>query len=194
MSDEALDDFARFFGFGERTGGILSSEESSGIAFSPGWVAEHRSGDRAWHTGDAANAGIGQGGWVVTPMQMALAMGFALTGKLFSPQFLRGEEAVVRRTHDWTPVAQRTVLAGMRQCVLQGTGRSLDTPELSILGKTGTAEVGKHQRPHAWMVAAAPAEEPRFVVVVVVEHGGGGGRVAGPIARDILLSLARELD
>ena len=40
--------------------------------------------------------------------------------------------------------------------------------------------------------AAAPADAPRFVVVVVVEHGGGGGRVAGPIARDLLLKLAER--
>ena len=62
-----------------------------------------------------------------------------------------------------------------------------------MLGKTGTAEVGKGQRPHAWMVLAAPVANPRFVVVVVVENGGAGGRVAGPIARDILLNLTQNV-
>ena len=44
-------------------------------------------------------------------------------------------------------------------------------------------------KPHAWVVAAAPANAPKYLVVVAVENGGGGGRIAGPIARDILLLL-----
>ena len=102
------------------------------------------------------------------------------------------DKIVISKHRDWAPEAQRLVMEGMRECVLTGTGQSMKTPRLAILGKTGTAEVGKGQTPHAWMVAAAPADAPRFVVVVVVEHGGGGGRIAGPIARDILLRLAER--
>ncbi|MBQ4479332.1 MAG: hypothetical protein II943_01710 [Victivallales bacterium] len=194
MSEESFDDFAGCFGFGERTNGVLTSEEAGGIAFSPSWARQNRKQDPQWRKGDAANAGIGQGAWIVTPMQMALATGFALTGKLLVPQFLLGGESIVRKEYDWNPEAQRLVMDGMRLCVTGGTGQHLFTPELSFLGKTGTAEVGKGQRPHAWMVAAAPAEAPRYVVVVVVENGGGGGRVAGPIARDILLTLVKSVD
>jgi len=43
------------------------------------------------------------------------------------------------------------------------------------------------KRDHALFVAFAPVSAPRYAVAVVVEHGGGGSRVAGPIARDILL-------
>ena len=192
MTTEEFDGFAQFFGFGEKPGSILSSEESAGIAFSPSWVARKRKGDAQWHLGDAANAGIGQGAWIVTPMQMALAVGFALTGDLFVPKYIIDDKIVISKHRDWSPEAQRLVMEGMRECVLTGTGQSMKTPRLAILGKTGTAEVGKGQMPHAWMVAAAPADAPRVVVVVVVEHGGGGGRVAGPIARDILLRLAER--
>ena len=194
MSPETFDDFASWFGFGEKTGSVLAAEESGGIAFSPSWARQNRSQDPQWRKGDAANAGIGQGAWIVTPMQMALATGFALTGKLLVPQFLLGGEVIVRKRHDWNSLAWQLVVEGMRQCVTCGTGQSMSTPQLEMLGKTGTAEVGKGLRPHAWMVAAAPADKPRLVVVVVVENGGSGGRVAGPIARDILLTLDRTLD
>ena len=193
MTPEAFDDFATWFGFGEKTGSILEAEESRGIAFSPSWARQNRKQEPQWRKGDAANAGIGQGAWIVTPMQMALATGFALTGKLLTPLFVLGEEVVVRKYYDWNPLAQRLMKEGMRQCIVTGTGQSLATPTLEMLGKTGTAEVGKGQRPHAWMVLAAPAANPRFVVVVVVENGGSGGRVAGPIARDILLNLTQNV-
>ena len=192
MTAEDFDDFARFFGFGEKPGSALAVEEIAGIPFSPSWVMQKRKGDPQWHPGDAANAGIGQGAWIVTPMQMALAVGFALTGDLFVPNYIVDNKLVILKHYEWSQEARRLVLEGMRECVLTGTGQSMKTPRLAILGKTGTAEVGKGQTPHAWMVAAAPADAPRFVVVVVVEHGGGGGRVAGPIARDLLLRLAER--
>lgn len=191
MPPECLDDFAALFGFGQKPGSVLVAEESAGVPFLPGWVAAKRTADPTWRRGDAANAGIGQGAWVVTPMQLALATGFALTGELLIPQYLVEDEKIVYRHRTWSPEAQRLVLAGMRQCVQTGTGQSMRSSELAILGKTGTAEVGKSLRPHAWVTAAAPADAPRFVVAVCVENGGGGGRVAGPIARDILLCLEK---
>ncbi|MGN0867812.1 MAG: peptidoglycan D,D-transpeptidase FtsI family protein [Oligosphaeraceae bacterium] len=193
LSREQWDDFAAFFAFGQKTGADLQEQEINGIPFSPAWVKEHRKGDKAWHPGDAANGAIGQGGWIITPMQIALAMNYAFTGKLFAPRYALDDEPSLRTTHAFPAEALAILKDGMRQCVLQGTGQSLNTPQLEILAKTGTAETGRNQRPHAWVVALAPANQPRFLVVVVAEHGGGGGKVAGPIARDVLLQLHREI-
>ncbi len=193
LSREQWDDFASFFAFGQKTGGDLQEQEISGVPFSPQWVRSHRRGDAVWHPGDAANGAIGQGGWIITPMQIALAMNYAFTGRLFSPGYTLEEEPGLRATHTFPPEALAILREGMRQCVLQGTGQTLKTPQLEILAKTGTAETGKSQRPHAWVVALAPALQPRFLVVVVAEHGGGGGRVAGPIARDVLLQLHQAI-
>ena len=193
LSREQWDEFASLFAFGEKTGGELQEQENRGLPFSPQWVRKNRRGDSTWHPGDAANGAIGQGGWIITPMQFALAMNYAVTGKLLKPRYTLGEEPAVRATHSFPPRARQTMLEGMRHCVLQGTGQSLRTPALDILAKTGTAETGKGKRPHAWVVAMAPARQPRFLVVVVAEHGGGGGRVAGPIAREVLLSLHKTL-
>lgn len=81
----------------------------------------------------------------------------------------------------------------------------IEQPGMEMAGKTGTAQVRRitmserlagvkknedlpwEQRDHALFVGYAPAAAPRYAVAVVIEHGGGGSKVAGPIARDILL-------
>ena len=65
-------------------------------------------------------------------------------------------------------------------------------PGITVAGKTGTAETTPGAAPHAWFIAFAPAEAPRYAVAVLVEHGGNlqheatGGAVAGPIAAAML--------
>jgi peptidoglycan glycosyltransferase len=75
----------------------------------------------------------------------------------------------------------------MRRVVTDGTGRGIDTPELAIAGKTGTAENPRGPA-HSWFIGFAPAEAPELAVAVLVEHGGYGSRSAAPIARDLLVA------
>ena len=81
----------------------------------------------------------------------------------------------------------------------RGTGSAARIPGIAVAGKTGTAETGDGRPPHAWFIAFAPAEAPRYAVAVLVEHGGAdgtnaeatGGRVAAPIAQQVLQALLR---
>ena len=57
---------------------------------------------------------------------------------------------------------------------------------VTTAGKTGTAELGSGQRPHAWFVGFAPAEQPRIVVAVIIEHGGSAALNAAPLAGDVM--------
>jgi penicillin-binding protein 2 len=71
---------------------------------------------------------------------------------------------------------------------------------IKMAGKTGTAQgynyVGGHGvhgtqgawklRDHAWFVAFAPYDDPRYAVSVLVEHGGFGAQAAAPRAREIM--------
>ena len=65
-------------------------------------------------------------------------------------------------------------------------------PGVTVAGKTGTAQNTPGQAPHAWFVAFAPAQAPKYAVAVLVEHGGSqgsdatGGAVAAPIAARML--------
>ena len=61
--------------------------------------------------------------------------------------------------------------------------------------KTGTAQLnaaGQPQRSHAWIVAFAPAEAPRYAIAVILKgtdatiSAGTGGRLAGPVAKQVL--------
>jgi peptidoglycan glycosyltransferase len=85
----------------------------------------------------------------------------------------------------------------MVEVVNQGTGTNASMADegIQVAGKTGTAETTDGERPHAWFIAFAPAEAPRFAVAVIVEHGGSsqsettGGAVAAPIAKQMLQNL-----
>jgi penicillin-binding protein A len=84
----------------------------------------------------------------------------------------------------------------MVQVVNQGTGTAAQIDGVEVAGKTGTAQTGvEGENPHAWFIAFAPANAPKYAVAVIVEHGGNfgseatGGEVAAPIARDVLENL-----
>ena len=57
---------------------------------------------------------------------------------------------------------------------------------MAIGGKTGTAQLGGDQEPHAWFIGFAPAEDPKVAVAVLVANGGEGSRVAAPIGGRVL--------
>jgi peptidoglycan glycosyltransferase len=110
----------------------------------------------------------------------------------------------VRRYHPriWkrtmTP-GSAAILNGFMRSVVNdpnGTGTAARIPNITVAGKTGTAEApGGH--PHAWFIAFAPAEAPRYAIAVIVEHGGNegseatGGRVAAPVAAQVLTALLK---
>ena len=61
--------------------------------------------------------------------------------------------------------------------------------------KTGTAQLnatGEEERSHAWIVAFAPAQAPRYAIVVMLKgtnaeiSAGTGGTLAGPVAAKVL--------
>nr|MBA2388207.1 penicillin-binding protein 2 [Acidimicrobiia bacterium] len=66
---------------------------------------------------------------------------------------------------------------------------------IPVAAKTGTAQLndtGEPERSHAWIVAFAPANEPRYAVAVMLKgtnaeiSSSTGGRLAGPIAKTVL--------
>jgi peptidoglycan glycosyltransferase len=155
-----------------------------------------------------ALAGIGQGDVFTTPLQMALiAEGIANQGVIKEPHVvaeIRNSDGKTVKTiepADWTTCMQPTTAAAltnmMVEVVNQGTGvkASMADEGVQVAGKTGTAETTDGERPHAWFIAFAPAEAPRYAVAVIVEHGGSsqsettGGDIAAPIAKQMLQNL-----
>jgi peptidoglycan glycosyltransferase len=157
-----------------------------------------------------ALAGIGQGDVFTSPLQMALiAEGIANGGVIKTPHVvkeIRDVDGQVVRTidaEDWKTCMQPTTAAALTSMMVDvvdhgtGTAASLANQGITVAGKTGTAETADGENPHAWFIAFAPADHPKYAIAVLVEHGGTdgigaettGGRVAAPIAASVLRTL-----
>ncbi len=200
------------FGFGMKTG-IDIPGESTGLVPSPEWK---QSRGEPWYPGETVVTGIGQGPILVTPLQLASAVGgIATRGTRFEPRLLRAIEdpaTKALRYPDPSPkssiaVSDRRHIETMVQDmvdVVHGRGGTavrigLNAP-YKIAGKTGTAQVksiaqnetynekriAEHHRDHALFIAFAPAEAPKIAVSVIVENGGHGSSAAAPIARQLM--------
>lgn len=151
---------------------------------------------------------IGQNQVFVPPMQMALvAEAIANQGAILQPHFvdcvLDPNDKVVKRVpvEQYKRAIDPPAAATMKSFMLavvndpRGTGTAAQIEGVQVAGKTGTAETTSGAKPHAWFIAFAPADHPKYAVAVLVEHGGDdaaestGGRVAAPIAKQILQTL-----
>ena len=205
LGADAIAKWARAAGFGRPTGFDVAGEV-------PGVIP-----DVAWHDrviaggyqrGMAVNLAIGQGDVNVTPMQQVVFYGALASGILWKPQVvLRIEDVDARVVREFPPVerARLPIQKGTRDVVLKGLLAAVNEPygtgywsrleEVTLAGKTGTAQVvkmgarrrkaedvGYFHRDHAWFAAFAPADDPEIVVVVLNEHSGFGASKAAPTA------------
>jgi penicillin-binding protein A len=150
-----------------------------------------------------ALSAIGQDNVAANPLQMALVAGaIGNGGVMMRPRLVtevRGPDGQVVETFDpeiesrpMTQVNAALLTAMMTQVVESGTGTAARIPGVSVAGKTGTAQHGEDENPHAWFVSFAPAEDPEIAVAVIVLDGGSlgseatGGALAAPIARAVM--------
>lgn len=145
-----------------------------------------------------ADTGYGQGQLLVTPLQMAMvAAAIANDGTMMRPYLVEritdpnGNE--LRRENPrrirqaMTSDVARAMRQNMRAGVSYGFGAAADAvPGVEVGGKSGTAEYGNEGRTHAWFIAIAPYQEPRFAVAVMVEGGGEGSSVGAQLAGQVL--------
>lgn len=146
-----------------------------------------------------AEAAIGQGEILVTPLQMALvAATIANNGWLMRPYMVTRVEdekgSIIKVTRPRllkvaiSPVVAQALKGAMVDTVKAGTGQSAAIPGIKVGGKTGSAQ-NPQGRAHSWFVGFAPADNPQIAVAVVVENAGAGGAVAAPIAGKIMAKV-----
>lgn len=190
-------------GFGVRTGVDLPNE-FVGTVPSREW--KQRRYAKPWFAGETLITSIGQGSFLVTPMQVARYTAQLATGLDIVPHFIDSidDKPVVYEPKDdiFTPF-EKAQLPYIRQAMYEvvyherGTSRHnfKDLP-FKVAAKTGTAQVvgisqsekvrvkeedmAYLQRSHAWLTTYAPYENPQYVITLIVEHGGHGGSAAGP--------------
>lgn len=211
VGQDQLARVAGTFGIGRRTGIGINAEASG---FVPTRSFYERTG-RRFLLGFTLNTAIGQGDTRTNLVQLAMAYGaMANGGTLYVPQLVESVTSAdgsvverfpprVRRRLNVDPEHLALVMDGMYGAVNNQNGTAYEAysshgGEISVAGKTGTAQVSARVRPgdptrgrwsrraHAWFAGFAPAEDPEVAIVVLVEHGGGGGTNAAPIAIGVL--------
>ena len=216
LGAEAFLDYARRFGFCEprQIGG-----GARGLPVSASFVTAPVEGDCGPFVDEVelASAAFGQAQVTVTPVQMALLAGTiandGVMPELHAVRDVRTHAAdpaagpadqilerngvgggsrvisveAARRTRaamvDAVEAELGQLFAGAGAVRLYGVGG------VATAGKTGTAQRGEGQAPHAWFIGFAPAgegTEPAIAVAVLVEGGGSGSGRAAPIAGQVM--------
>jgi peptidoglycan glycosyltransferase len=146
-----------------------------------------------------ADTGYGQGQLLVTPLQMAMVTAaIANEGVMMRPylvqQITRPDGGLIREfgpqqiRRTMSRETASTMMRNMAAVAEYGFGKSVSdyVPGIPVGAKSGTAEHVPGAVPHAWFIAVAPLDAPRFAVAVMVESGGEGSSVGADLAGQVL--------
>ncbi len=204
---DAISQVLKRFGFGQKTGVDLPNE-SVGILPSRKWKLKKYG--KPWFQGETVISAIGQGYFLVTPMQIAKYTAMIATGDKVIPHFgykIGNQKLIFKTKKVFDKKDERylkTIRKGMYEVAnsLHGTAfHYLKSCKITLAAKTGTAQVvgipqkekrrmredqlAYFKRSQAWLTTFGPYKNPQFVVTVLVEHGGHGGSAAGAIVTKI---------
>ncbi|MEI7451653.1 MAG: penicillin-binding protein 2 [Candidatus Falkowbacteria bacterium] len=192
---ELIVKYFRAFGLGEQLG-IDLPNEGTGFVPSAQWKKDTKG--EVWYIGDTYHLSIGQGDLTTTPLQVAAYTAyFANGGKLYQPhlvkqildkdgKLIKNIAPVVLKQDIVSAKNTEIVRSGMRQTVLAGSARSLQTLPVEAAGKTGTAQWSSTRAPQAWFTGFAPYDNPTIAITVLIEEGAEGSTAATPVAKEIL--------
>lgn len=196
---QLLSEYAFEFGLGRVSGidiGRVSSinveRENAGFVPTVNWKLWQR--QESWFKGDTANFAIGQGALLATPLQMVrLISVFANGGYLVRPYLAQSPEnkpsaKKIRISDKDLQVLRQDLREVVRDPA--GTANILDLPDLSVSGKTGTAQVSRGLA-HGWFIGFAGADKPKIAFCVFIEHGGSSA-VACAAAKEMLEKFLAE--
>ena len=201
MSINMMDETAKAFGLGEKTG--VELDEKTGYRSNPDTKKELFSGSDEYFTvGDRINTGIGQAENRFTPMQLCVyACTLANRGVRYKATLLNRvvsddySELIVDNTpeivstFEISDTTYETYMTGMKMVanVSGGTGYSkLKDCVVEVAAKTGTAEhgLGRKYSSHGAIICFAPADDPQIAVAIYGEkaaHGSTLGLAAATI-------------
>ncbi len=143
-----------------------------------------------WNAMTIRSLSIGQGEILVTPLQLAnVAAAIGNEGYFIEPHYIKcfgnPDDSISFEKHIINIDKRhfREVKKGM-QSVFEGehgTARMSVIPDITVGGKTGTAE-NPHGPDHSIFMGFAPINNPQIAIAVVVENAGFGSTWAAPIA------------
>ena len=139
---------------------------------------------------DIAWAGIGQHTIMVNPYSYLRFVGaIAGGGTAAEPYFVQNIGSYKAKTRDFSlKISRETTdaLADFMENNVQTIYGIEKFPNVRVCAKSGTAEVGENQTPHATFAGFIREKEYPLAFVVIVENGGSGSAVCASIAGNVL--------
>ena len=141
-------------------------------------------------------AGVGQDRDLVNPCALMVYMGaIANGGKAAEPYLILktknalGIPSLPRWPRSTKNLIDRNTAERVAELMAGNVEKTYGAsrfPNMDLCAKSGTAEVGEAQSPHAWFSGFLRNEDAPYAFVVLVENGGGGSSVAGTVAGKVL--------
>ncbi len=211
LGPDRMAEMARLFGLGS-VFDLGIPGQKPGLVPDSAYKRRNFPRDPVWHPGETPSMGIGQGYLNANALQLCVQAARIANGvTALTPRLVHAIGDVVQPPGDQArplgvdPAHLRFIREAMAAVVVSGTAAANGVADLGfgpvrMAGKTGTAQShsygggrGAHgsvgvwsQRDHAWFIAYAPADDPRYAMSVLVEHGGFGADAAAPKAREIM--------
>ena len=199
LGEQRLYDYAKAFGFGEKTGFLLGPERG-GILHKP----------KNWDGLTISRLPMGHA-IAVTPLQAHFAMSvLANDGVLMKPQIIsRVTDSDGNLIDSIEPKAIRRVISSSAARTLsqmlvkgvseEGTAPQAQIPGMEVAGKTGTAQRldpnGGYSDTESDVsfIGYFPASDPRLVISVVIYNPQVGSRYGGPLAGTSFKRISEQL-
>jgi penicillin-binding protein 2 len=203
-------EYSQRLGLGARTGIPLNAEAEGRIPTDEYMMKTYK---RRLLNGDVANLSIGQGDTIITPLQMAQAMGaIANGGTLYQTRLVQQVQSLDDQIVHAYGIRARAqididtpVMAELRRGMVQvvesraGTAGRAAVPGVHLAGKTGTAQWGpkNNERTAAWFAGFVPAEKPKYAFAALYEGEARnddthGGTQAAPLIGRVMRELFKE--
>jgi penicillin-binding protein 2 len=202
-------EWAAKLGYGAKTGIPLKGEAEGRL---PNDAYMKKTHGRKILGGDIANLSIGQGDLLVTPLQMAQAMGIVANGGTFyQTRLVQQVQTISNQIVTAYPVREKSSIGAAPLTMTQihtamvdavnapaGTAHQSSLDKVSVAGKTGTAQWGPKdkERTAAWFAGFVPADHPQYAFAALYEGDVGstvhGGSAAAPMIGQILREIYSE--
>lgn len=194
LTIEKINEYAKHFGLGQKSGIELSADEKSGVIASP---QNRKENGGIWYPGDTCQTAIGQSDTLVTPLQLANYIAtVANGGTRYRPHLIKSVENIDGSIKNETQSEildkvnlkeenRKAIVEGMRMVVTQGTADSAFAGcTTSVAAKTGSAQTSGVYT-NGVCVAYAPYENPTVAIACIIEKAGSGSRAAKAVRKVI---------
>ncbi|WP_174273806.1 penicillin-binding protein 2 [Sphingomonas bacterium] len=206
---DRLAPMARALGLGQRFDLPLTGQRSGLVPDSAWKLARYK---HPWTQADTVNSAIGQGYFLVKPLELAVMASRIASGRALQPRLIANRRYGPQGGGLGISDEQLAIIhAAMRDVINSGGAGTAGSARLPVAGvemagKTGSAQVRRitmadraagrtntelspwRYRDHAHFIGFAPFDQPRYAIAVSLEHGAHGA-AAAQVARDIMTFL-----